>query len=243
MLKKVSIIIPVFNEEKLIVKTIESVIGADSLGLHKEIIIVDDGSTDDTVKNVKAQMTHDKLDNKTTSFIFIELKKNQGKGAALKAGFKKATGDIFMVQDADSEYNVHDYPSLLTPFLKENALVVYGSRNKKRENFHNRYSYLIYYWGGLVLTWIINLLFGLHLTDQAAGYKLFSNKVKSLLLQPKENRFSYEVAITALLAQNRHTFVEVPIHYKPRTMKEGKKISAIDFIASVFVAVKYAVGG
>ena len=240
-MKKLSIIIPVYNEEDYILKVINSVITADALGLKKEIIIIDDGSTDGTAKEIKIKIKIQNQNKKKNSctILFIEKKKNEGKGAALKTGFKQATGDILMVQDADSEYSVKDYPALLAPFLKDNASVVYGSRNKQRENFHNRYSYFSFYIGGLLLTWYINLLYGLRLTDQPTGYKLFSNRVRSFLLIPSENRFSYEVAVTALLAINKIIFVEVPIHYKPRTMEQGKKITTMDFIKSILVGLKY----
>lgn len=260
-MKTLSIIIPVYNEEKLIAKTIRRVISADSLGLEKEIIVVDDGSTDGTQNEIKSLLMrhsreggnlHNKRmdprvpfrvnkpeDDRTVSIKTIFNKKNQGKGAALKAGFKRATGDILMVQDADEEYSVKDYPTLLSPFLQNGAQIVYGSRNKKREVFHNKYSYFIFYLGGLLLTWMINILYGLKLTDQPTGYKLFSKKVKHLLFKPVENRFSYEVALTATLAKQSIPFVEVPIHYKPRTMAEGKKINWLDFVKSVVVAVKY----
>jgi len=260
-MKTLSIIIPVYNEEKLIAKTFERVISADSLGLEKEIIIIDDGSTDGTQNEIKSLLMrhsreggnlHNKRmdprvpsrvnkpeDDRTVSIKTIFNKKNQGKGAALKMGFKRATGDILMVQDADEEYSVKDYPQLLLPLLDDRSKVVYGSRNAKRKNFHNKYSYFIFYLGGLLLTWIINILYGLKLTDQPTGYKVFSKKIKHLLLQPKENRFSYEVALTATLAKEGIPFVEVPIHYKPRTLAEGKKINWLDFVKSVIVAIKY----
>lgn len=236
-----SIIIPVYNEEKLIGKIIDKVMKADSLGLKKEIIVVDDGSGDKTVSEIKSQMSKVKSEGQKSKIIFIEKKHNEGKGAALKTGFRKATGDILMVQDADEEYSVKDYPALLSPFVKDGAQVVYGSRNKKRESFHNKYSYFIFYIGGLMLTWFINMLYGLKLTDQPTGYKLFSSKVKSLLLEPKENRFSYEVAVTATLAKQKILFIEIPIHYKPRTLEEGKKINMMDFFKSIIVAVKYRI--
>lgn len=238
-MQTLSIIIPVFNEEKLIAQTIERVISADSCGLKKEIIVIDDGSTDGTADKVKGQMSKVKSESQKSKIIFIENKQNKGKGAALKAGFKKATGDILMVQDADGEYSVSDYPQLLLPLLRGRCKVVYGSRNMERKSFRNKYSYLIFYLGGLLLTWMINVLYGLKLTDQPTGYKLFSKKIKHLLVQPSENRFSYEVAVTASLARQGISFVEVPIHYKPRTLAEGKKINGVDFIESILVAIKY----
>ncbi len=236
---KVSIIIPVYNEQDRIVQTIEQVISADTLEFSKEIIVVDDGSTDETLSKLKTQNSKFKNEGKKVKITIIEQKKNQGKGSALKEGFKKATGDVFLVQDADNEYTVKDYPALLKSFRDKKTSVVYGSRNKKRENYHNRYSYFSFYAGGLVLTWFINLLFGIRLTDQPTGYKLFSKNFKKLLLVPTENRFSYEVAVTSLLAKQKIPFIEVPIHYSPRSLKEGKKINGIDFIKSVLVAVKY----
>lgn len=234
----ISIIIPVYNEEKRIANTVNSVIKANTLGLKKEIIIVDDGSTDDTEISINKY-----LNKKTTNYtlILIRLPFNKGKGAALKVGFARASGNILLVQDADEEYLVADYPSLLTPFIKKNTLIVYGSRNKKRENFHTKYSYFLFYIGGLLLTWFINLLYGLQLSDQPTGYKLFSKKIKTLLLKPKETGFSYEVALTAILAKRRIPFIEVPIHYKPRTMREGKKINGLDFVKSILVALKYKI--
>jgi len=240
-MQTVSIIIPVYNEEKRINKTIEEVINADTLGMNREIIIVDDGSSDGTVYNVKSQMLKVKNKDQKLKVIFIERKINEGKGAALKAGFEKATGDILMVQDGDLEYFVKDYPVLLKPFIKNEAQIVYGSRNKAREKYGTSYSYLSFYWGGILLTWIVNILFGIHLSDQATGYKIFSKKIKYLLLKPNENRFSYEVALTATLAKEKIPFVEVPIHYQPRSIKEGKKIDIMDFIDSVIVAVKYKI--
>ncbi len=231
-MKTVSIIIPVFNEENNIVSVIESVLSSDTLGLKKEIIIVDDGSTDNTKLKVEKILQ--------AKVQLISFPENKGKGAALKAGFKRASGDILLVQDADREYNPSDYKTLLRPFLNYVAQVVYGSRNSNRKTFHTKYSYLPFYWGGIALTWIINILFGTRLTDQATGYKVFDARYKQLLTSPRENRFSYEVAVTGLLARSGIQIREVPIHYTPRTFYEGKKIGVWDFIESIFVALRYS---
>jgi len=233
-----TIIIPVYNEEKRIIPTIQSVLKANTMGLKKEIIIVDDGSTDKTAQNVKIQISNIKSSNHR--ILFIQLKENSGKGAALKAGFAAATGDILLVQDADLEYDTGDYPALIAPFLKQNAQVVYGSRNRGEKVFHNRYSYFVFYWGGKALTGWINLLFGLRLTDQPTGYKVFHGDLKKLLAMPGENGFEYEIAITGLLAKKRILFTEVPIRYHPRTLTEGKKIGMNDFVKGVVVAIRYA---
>jgi len=242
-MQTLSVIIPVYNEEELVSRTLQKVVGADSCGLRKEIIIVDDGSTDQTGRNLKFKILNFKSNSnnksQNTTIVFIQKKQNEGKGAALRAGFKKATGDILMVQDADEEYSVEDYRQLLLPFLGGHCKAVYGSRNMKRKKFRNNYSYFVFYLGGLFLTWIVNILFNLKLTDQPTGYKLFSKEVTHLLLMPKENRFSYEVAITATLAKHSIPIIEVPIHYRPRTLAEGKKINGVDFVSSVIVAIKY----
>jgi len=239
-MRTLSIIIPVYNEGKLIVEVVDKVVKADSLGLKKEIILVDDGSTDGTKALIqKLEEIHKNSKALLYTLTSIRLLTNQGKGAALKAGFKKATGNILMVQDADNEYSVKDYPTLLEPFMNNNAGIVYGSRNKNRQVFNTKYSYVLFYIGGIALTWIVNLLYGLTLSDQATGYKLFSRELKEILLSPSENGFSYEVAISALLAKKGYFIQEVPIHYYPRSLEEGKKINIMDFIKSLGVAFKY----
>lgn len=235
-LRTISIIIPSYNEEERIDRVLQSVLTSDTLGYKKEIVVIDDGSDDNTkqkIQNLKLRLK------KKDSIKLIYKKKNEGKGAALKSGFEIATGDILLIQDADEEYSVMDYPQLIKPFITRSEDIVYGSRNLKRQVFHNTYSHILFYFGGLFLTWFVNILFNLKLTDQPTGYKIFSKSIKKLLLQPSENGFSYEVAVTAICAKNNIRFIEIPIHYKPRTVKEGKKINIWDFIESIFVALKY----
>lgn len=236
--KTLSIVIPAYNEEKFVETILERVIKADSAGLEKEVIVVDDDSRDKTpeiLKKAARKYKKQKVD------IKIILKgKNEGKGAALKTGFLKSTGDIVLVQDADLEYNPNDYPALLEPFLKENADVVYGSRTLGIKEYNNKPSSLVFYLGGLALTLYINLLYGLRLTDQPTCYKLFRKEIIPLIINhSKEKDFSYEVEITALLAKNGYKIHEVPIRYSPRSVKEGKKINFSDFLKALRVGLRH----
>ena len=236
---KVSIIIPVYNEEKYIKKTIERVINSNSLKLRKEIIVVDDGSTDSTPKILNA--FHRKVNSSTSMSIFILYKKeNEGKGSAIREGLRKVTGDIIIIQDADLEYNPKDYPSLIEPFINANAQVVYGSRTLGMKVFGNQYSSLLYYLGGRLLTFCVNILYKVNLTDQPTGYKLFTSELVPIILkQTQEKDFSYEIEMTALFSKKRHKIVEVPVTYKPRTKNEGKKIKFPDFIKAISVGLRW----
>jgi len=252
-MKKVSIVIPVYNEEKYIEKVIKKVIKANTLRLRKEIIIINDGSKDKTKENIIKEIlklqkkinrkeTTLKIKTKKFDLIIINKRKNEGKGEALRTGLKNTTGDIFIIQDADLEYDPSDYPNLLLPIIKNRADAVYGSRTKGIKKFGNKFSGLKFYLGGRTLTLIINILFGLNLTDQPTGYKLFNKTVsQKLLKESKEKDFSFEVEITAIIAKHHFRIKEVPINYSPRSVKEGKKIKFKDFIKSVFIAVKYSI--
>lgn len=246
---KLSIIIPVYNEEKRIKKTIMDVLSVKIQGIEKEIIIIDDGSRDNTLKNLrkffKISNSQVSIFNRTLKFriknsniILCSNKVNKGKGYAVKTGIKYATGDVYLIQDADNEYDTKDYETLLRPF-KKHELVVYGSRNKGRKRFKSKHSNFMFYLGGLCLTCWVNVLYGLKLTDQASGYKLFHKVVRDLLLQPKENGFCYETAVTALLAKNDIDIIEIPIHYYPRSMSDGKKIRFSDFVSSIYTSFLY----
>lgn len=231
MQETVSIIIPVYNEDKYIKKTIEKVLKADTLGFKKEIIVVDDGSTDKTKVEIKALKSRVKS-------IFKKI--NQGKGAAIKEGLRIAKGDVIIIQDADLEYNPSDYPALIKPFKDKSANVVYGSRTLGIVEFHNRYSNLIFYIGGRLLTAIVNLLYGTHLTDQPTGYKVFLRKfIPDLVSKSFDNGFAYEVAMTAIFVKKKALIKEVPISYNPRNINQGKKINILDFFKSIIVGIKH----
>jgi len=230
--KLLSIIIPVYNEEKYISQTIEKVNGADSCGLEKEIIIVDDGSSDASVANIKNIKQNVKIN-------LIEKKKNEGKGAAIKTGILKSKGDIVLIQDADLEYNPEDYPSLLEPFLKHDAYVVYGSRF-----ISDRPHRVLYYWhslGNKFLTWLSNICTNLNLTDMETGYKVFNgNIIRKIAAKLESKRFGFEPEVTARIAKIKSLKIyEVGISYWGRTYDEGKKIGWVDGLRALFEIFKY----
>jgi len=233
----ISIVIPVYNEEQFISYTLDKVIIAKCLGMKKEIIIVDDGSTDKT-----PQILTKYLQKKTFSKIPIKLflqKTNQGKGAALKKGLQETTGEIVIIQDADLEYEPSDYPVMLEPFLKNDADVVYGSRF-----ISNRPHRVLYFWHYLVnviLTIFSNALTNLNLSDMETGYKAFRGKlIRKIAPKLESKRFGFEPEITARIAKLRGVRIyEVGISYSGRTYDQGKKIGWHDGILAVWEIIKY----
>ena len=251
--KKLSIIIPVYNEEKLIGQTIEKVMSADTSGLIKEIIVIDDGSTDGTVNNLKFEISNLKSNSNIKSqnshlrqgyggqakIIFIEKKKNEGKGAALQEGFLKSTGDIVLVQDADLEYDPSDYPHLLEPFLKNNADVVYGSRF-----ISDRPHRVLYFWHSIInrfLTMLSNVFTNLNLTDMETGFKVFrGDLIRKIAPHLQTKRFGFEPEITARISKIKEIKIyEVGISYAGRTYAEGKKIGLVDGIKALWEIVYF----
>lgn len=234
--KTVSIIIPVYNEEKFIAETILKVLSSDTLKLKKELVIVDDGSSDNS--KVKIQKAKLKLKNqKLIKTIF--KKKNEGKGAALKDGILKSTGDIVLVQDADLEYDPSDYPMLLGPFLKRGADVVYGSRF-----ISDRPHRVLYFWHSVInkgLTMFSNMLTNLNLTDMETGFKVFKGDlIRSVSKNLKTKRFGFEPEITARIAKLKNIKIyEVGISYAGRTYQEGKKIGWKDGVAAIWEVIYF----
>ncbi len=231
--KTVSIVIPVYNEEKFIEATIKKVLKADSCALKKEIIVVDDCSTDKTRQILRLL----KKKHKELQLIFKE--KNEGKGSALKLGFLRSKGDIVLIQDADLEYNPDDYPNLLEPFLKNQADVVYGSRF-----ISDRPHRVLYFWhyvANLFLTLLSNALTNLNLTDMESGYKVFKGDlIRKIAPKLESKRFGFEPEITARIAKIKGIKIyEVGISYWGRTYEEGKKINWKDGVRAVWEIVKY----
>jgi glycosyltransferase involved in cell wall biosynthesis len=224
---KLSVVIPCYNEVDLVREVLDAVIAAPGPG--KEIIVVDDCSTDGT-----RQLLEEHVDGKLAAVIYQE--KNQGKGAALRAGFAAATGDIVIVQDADLEYDPRDFPIMIEPILSGQADVVYGSRFKG-----NRPHRVLYFWhrmGNGLLTFMSNMFTNLNLTDMETGYKAFRREViQSIRIE--ENRFGFEPEITAKIARGRYRIYEVGIGYFGRTYLEGKKIGWKDGARAIWCILKY----
>ena len=226
---KLSVVIPAFNEKDTIAELLNLVEAADT-GMEKEIIVVDDGSTDgtrDILRGLPAAGAARKI---------LYHDGNRGKGAALRTGFGAATGDIVLVQDADLEYDPKEYRHLLAPILDGHADVVFGSRFLGG-GAHR----VVYYWhyvGNRALTTFSNMMTNLNLTDMEVCYKVFrAEVVRGLTLV--ENRFGFEVEITAKVARGKWRIYEVPISYYGRSYDEGKKITWRDGVHAIWCILKY----
>ena len=224
---KVSIVIPCFNEANTIEYLVQAVLSAPLI--DREIIIVDDYSTDST-----REILRTKIDGLVDKIIYHES--NQGKGAALRTGFSNVTGDVVIIQDADLEYNPQEYPVLLKPILDGKADVVYGSRFQGGQA--HRVIYFWHYKGNQFLTLLSNMFTNLNLTDMETCYKVFRIDIlKKIKIQ--ENRFGFEPEITAKIAQLGCRIYEVGISYSGRTYDEGKKISWKDGLRAIWCILKY----
>lgn len=225
-----SVIIPVFNEKNTIEEILKKINSVDlsALGFQKEIILVDDGSSDGT-REILSAMARE-ADHK---ILFHE--NNRGKGAAIRTGLASASGDYIVIQDADLEYDPSDYKKLLECALRNNAEVVYGSRRKGNGK---QFSSLSYYLGGSFLTLAANFLYGTKITDEATCYKLFKKEtIKSINL--KCERFEFCPEITAKVAKKGIKIHEVSINYFPRHHSEGKKIKWKDGVEALWILIKY----
>ena len=226
---KLSIIIPVYNEEKSILEVISRVKKVNLGSITKEIIIIDDFSTDNTRKIM--------LELKDPSLKIFFHQKNHGKGAAIRTGLKHATGDIILVQDADLEYNPKEYPKLLKPIIEGKTKVVYGSRLEAiKRNLKKMYK--LHYFGNLFLTIVTNMLYGAKITDMETGYKVFRKEViQNINLRAK--RFDFEPEITAKILKKGYKITEVPIDFMGRKFNEGKKITWKDGVKALYYLIKY----
>ncbi len=235
----ISIVIPVFNEESYVDKVLESVCNADTLGFQKEIVVINDGSTDKTLAILNGKINELKKKNKKIVFKLINKGRNEGKGASLKLGFEKTTGDIVIIQDGDLEYSPEEYPTILEPFLKYDADVVYGSRF-----ISDRPHRVLYFWHSMtnkMLTGLSNMLVNLNLTDMETGFKAFKGEiVRQIAPKLTSKRFGFEPEITARVSKiKRVKIYEVGISYYGRTYEEGKKIGWVDGLKAVWEIFKY----
>ena len=230
---KLSIIIPVYNEEKTISQILYMIKKAKlPKGLQREIIVVDDGSSDLTSKILEQQKA---------SIKYLRHNNNMGKGAAIRTGLERATGEIFIIQDADLEYNPQDYQRLIDPILEKKAKVVFGTRLK---------NYPLKFWGknktvlpthliaNRLLTTLTNILYGSKLTDMETCYKVFTKEVISNIAL-KAHRFDFEPELTAKILKKGIKIYEVPIVTHPRTYAQGKKIGIWDGLVAVWTLFKY----
>jgi glycosyltransferase involved in cell wall biosynthesis len=224
---KISILIPTYNEETYILQILKKV-NEQKTKFNLEIVICDDGSTDQTILLLN--------ENKNLFDKLIKNQKNQGKGAAVKVGLNNCSGEIIIIQDADLEYNPDEFSDLISPFLKNEADVVYGSRflgNKTKRvlYFKNRIA-------NFLLTTFVNLLTNLNFTDVETGYKAFKRDILKDI-QLKEDSFAFEIEFTMKIAKLKKKIFEVGISYNGRTVEEGKKIKLNDGLLALYCILKY----
>ena len=224
-MKKLSIIVPVYNEQNTISEILKRIMSVFLSGWSKEIIVVDDGSTDRTKAMLKSW-------EKKVHVIYKE--KNEGKGSALSIGFRKATGDVILIQDADLEYSPTDYPVLLAPFDNTQVDVVYGSR------FLGPHlsTMFMYAQGNKFVTLVTNLLFNSNITDMETGYKVFRRRaLDGITIRAK--RFDVEPELTVKVLKKGCQIYEVPISYYGRKFAEGKKLTWRDGVVALWTLIKY----
>lgn len=235
---KLSILIPAFNEEDTIEQITEA---AQLLSVEpwiKEIIIIDDGSSDDTVEKIQKYLQK----KKSSDIIFLKHKKNSGKGAAIHSGIEKASGDYIIIQDADLEYNPKFIPTLLAPILEKKAEVVYGTRLKRLPNLlkdEKTPLFLLHFIGNRLLSLLTSILYGQWLTDMETGYKVFPRKAVTDM-KLKARSFDFEPEITAKLLKKGYKILELPIKTVPRGYDKGKKLVASrDGFIALWTLIKY----
>ena len=232
MATKLSLVVPCYNEEKTLSEIVERVLTLQSEKLALEIIIVDDCSKD------KSWEVAQSLAKKYPEITLAKHEVNMGKGAALRTGFLKASGDFVGVQDADMEYDPNDYLAMLEPLLEGKADVVYGSRYLKPDTRR-----VLYFWHSCMnkfLTFVSNMFTDLGITDMETCYKLFRREViQAIAPKLKENRFGFEPEVTTYVAEAKVRVYECAIHYNPRTFEEGKKIGWKDGVRALYCIMHY----
>ncbi len=232
-INKLTVIIPVYNEESTIYRVLLKVDSISLTGnIKKELIVVNDGSTDGTAEKIREFM-----DRYPGKIHLIDEKKNKGKGASIRKGIEKADGEFMIVQDADLEYDPEEYNLLLKPVVEGHADVVYGSRF-----LGGKAHRILFFWhslGNKFLTFLSNMFTNLNLTDMETGYKMIrTSMIRSIVL--KENRFGFEPEVTAKLARIKDIRIyEIGISYYGRKFKEGKKINWKDGLKAIYCIFRY----
>lgn len=231
-MKKLTIIIPVYNEQSTIYEVLQTVVGVQLIeGVKKEIIVINDCSSDNSVSEI-----HKFIQHSATDIIMIDLPENKGKGGAIHSGIDRATGDYIIIQDADLELNPNEINLLIAPVCENRADIVYGSRYL-RENSNQKFGLSTI--ANNFLTALSNLVFRLKITDMETCYKLMPTQIlKQLSLQ--EQKFGFEPEVTARLAKIKSLrWLEVPVSYVPRNVLQGKKIGWRDGIRAIVCIIKY----
>ncbi|HSM52305.1 MAG TPA: glycosyltransferase family 2 protein [Thermoanaerobaculia bacterium] len=231
---RISIVVPAYNERATVAQLLDRVASAPlPEGVEREIVVVDDRSTDGTRELLRELATRG-----YPPFRLVEHEVNRGKGAALRSGFAVAEGDLVLIQDADLEYDPRDYPKLLQPILDGEADVVYGSR------FLGGPHRVLFYWhylGNQLLTTLSNMLTDLNLSDMETCYKVFRRELLDGI-ELRSDRFGIEPELTARFSQSQARIYEVPISYHGRTYAEGKKIGWRDGFAAIWAILRYNLG-
>ena len=227
-MNKLSIIIPVYNEQNTVEEIIQLVENVDLGSIAKEVVIVNDASTDGTAQKLE------EIQKSKPHLIILNHEQNAGKGAALRTGIAHTTGDYVIIQDADLEYDPQEYKKLIEPIVEKRADVVYGSRfSGNYEDMSN-----LHYFGNKLLTLITNILFGVLLTDMETCYKLTPGDfLRKITIH--SNRFNFEPEITAKILKSGLRVIEIPISYKGRTHSEGKKITWKDGVSAVLTLLRF----
>lgn len=229
-----SIIIPTYNEERTIGKTLQRIQLTD-IPLPYQVIVVDDGSSDNTGNAIKEQ------EKQMNALQIMKHKKNRGKGAAVTTGIKKATGDIILIQDADLEYHPKDIPRLIKPIIDGKVAVVYGTRLRVKPKFFgkDKTPLLLHFFGNKMLSFLTSILYGSKITDMETGYKVFHrNALEGIKI--KARSFEFEPEVTAKILKRGQHILEIDIETKPRNYAEGKKINSVrDGIKAVWALLKY----
>lgn len=233
---KISIIIPVFNEEGTVGEIIKKVNAVKIQGAEKETIVVDDGSSDATASEVQSSKV------KVKSLISIRHKKNLGKGAAVRSGIDNSTGDIIVIQDADLEYDPNDIPKLIAPIIQKKARVVYGTRLNRLPNFsrdERNFRFFLHYIGNRCLSFLTSVLYGQWITDMETGHKAILKEVLNGI-DLCARGFEFEPEVTAKILKRGEKILEIEIQTNPRTYKEGKKLNTVsDGFRAFCTLIKY----